>query len=215
MRAWSVTDEPAHRLDVRVVALVEGTSDQVAVESLAARLGRHLPSEGISVVAMGGATNIGRFLERFGPSGLDVRLAGLYDAGEERAIRRALESNGLGADPGRIGMESRGFYACDPDLEGELIRALGVEAVEQVIDAHGELRSFRTLQAQPAQREWSVEAQLRRFMGTRSGRKAAYARLLIEALDLAMVPRAARASARSPLTQAASPVSRMGLLSAG
>ncbi len=83
-----MTDELARGLELRTVALVEGTSDHVAVVSLAARLGRDLPGEGISVVPMGGATNIGRFLERYGPRGLDVRLAGLYDAGEERAVRR-------------------------------------------------------------------------------------------------------------------------------
>jgi hypothetical protein len=34
-----------------------------------------------------------------------------------------------------------------------------------------------------------VEAQLRRFIGTRSGRKLRYARLLAGALDLGHVPR--------------------------
>ena len=78
---------------------------------------------------------------------------------------------------------------CDADLEDELIRALGVAAVEQVVAEQGELTSFRTLQKQPAQRGRSVEAQLRRFMGSRGGRKIRYVPLLVEALDLARVPR--------------------------
>lgn len=82
-----------------------------------------------------------------------------------------------------------GFYVCTEDLEDELIRTLGVASVEQVIEDQGELRSLRTLQQQPAQRDWSVEEALRRFMGTRSGRKIHYARLLVDALDLAEVPR--------------------------
>jgi hypothetical protein len=45
------------------------------------------------------------------------------------------------------------------------------------------------MQRQPAQRGRTVEAQLRRFMGTHSGRKLKYARLLVEALDLDAVPR--------------------------
>jgi hypothetical protein len=60
--------------------------------------------------------------------------------------------------------------------------------VEQVVEAQGELGSFRTFQRQPAQRERSVHEQLHRFMGTRSGRKSRYARVLVDALDLANVP---------------------------
>ncbi len=169
--------------------LVEGASDQQAVETLAVRRGRDLSAEGVTVVAMGGARSIGTHLARFGPAGLDVRLAGLCDAREEVDVRRSLERAGLGSDLDRAGMERLGFYVCEADLEDELIRALGVVRVEQVIDAEGELRSLRTLQQQPAQQGRTVEAQLRRFIGTRSGRKLRYARLLVEALDLDQVPR--------------------------
>ena len=68
-------------------------------------------------------------------------------------------------------MEALGFYVCDVDLEDELIRALGTAAVEAIVDAQGELGTFRTFQHQPAQRGRPAEAQLRRFMGTASGRK--------------------------------------------
>ncbi|HEY6628425.1 MAG TPA: TOPRIM nucleotidyl transferase/hydrolase domain-containing protein [Acidimicrobiia bacterium] len=173
---------------LRTVVLVEGTSDQVAVETLAERCGRDLEAEGVSVTAMGGATNIAHFLDRYGPSGLDVRLAGLCDIGEEGDFRRGLERAGLGTDLTRSDMESLGFFVCVSDLEDELIRCLGVDAVEDVIEVHGELGSFRILQRQPAQRDRSHEAQLRRFMGTRSGRKINYARFLVEALDLQHVP---------------------------
>jgi OLD-like protein len=175
-------------LDVRAVVLVEGVSDQRALEALATMRGRDLAAEGIAVVPMGGATTIGRFLERFGPQGSDVRLAGMYDAGEEGAFRRGLERTGFGSHLTRADMETLGFFVCDADLEDELIRALGVDTVEQVVDAAGDLRSFRTFQKQPAQRGRAVERQLRRFMGTRSGRKIEYARLLVEALDPSRVP---------------------------
>ena len=78
---------------------------------------------------------------------------------------------------------------CIADLEDELIRCLGDAAVEQVLDAQGELGSFRIFQQQPAHRGQSRTAQLRRFMGTRAGRKIRYGRLLVEALDLTNVPR--------------------------
>jgi hypothetical protein len=86
-------------------------------------------------------------------------------------------------------MEALGFYMCVADLEDELIRALGTTCVERVVDSQGELGSFRTLQKQPAQRGRSTDQQLRRFIGTRGGRKIRYARLLVDALDLDRVPR--------------------------
>ena len=173
----------------RAVVLVEGTSDQAALEALAARRGRNLAAEGVEVVPIGGAKNIRQFLERFGPQGADVRLAGLYDAGEERDYQRGLERTGFGANLSRADMEALGFYVCVADLEDELIRALGAAAVERVVDAQGELGSFRTFQKQPAQHGRSVHEQLRRFMGTRSGRKVRYGTLLVDALDLSAVPR--------------------------
>ena len=173
----------------RAVILVEGTSDQAALEALAERRGRVLGAQGVAVVAMGGATNIGQFLDLLGPRGLGVRLAGLCDAGEEGCFRRALERAGLGSSLSRADMEALGFYVCSADLEDELIRALGTASVEHVIRAQGELRSLRILQQQPAQRGYSTEQQLHRFIGTRSGRKSQYARLLVDALDLNRVPR--------------------------
>jgi hypothetical protein len=173
---------------VRAAVLVEGNSDRVAVETLAARRGRDLESRGVAVIPMGGAGNIRSAVARYGPEGLGVRLAGLYDAGEEQWFRRALEDAGFGSGLGRSELERLGFFVCLEDLEDELIRALGAAAVEEVVAAQGELRPFRTLQKQPAQRGWTTEAQLRRFLGTHSGRKAHYARALVEALDLERVP---------------------------
>lgn len=171
------------------VVIVEGVSDRVALETLARRRGRDLVAECISVVPIGGAQSIGRFLELVTAPGRDVRLAGLCDAGEERDFRRGLERAGLGSDLTRAAMERLGFYVCVEDLEDELIRSLSTASVEDVLDAQGDLGSFRTFQKQPAQQGKTSEAQLRRFMGTRSGRKAQYARLLVDALDLGRVPR--------------------------
>ncbi len=173
----------------RKVVLVEGGSDRAALEVLAHRRGVPLGRGGICVVAMGGATSIGHFVDLLGPHGLNVTLAGLCDAGAEDHLRRALRRGGL--DPGlsRAGLQARGFYVCTADLEDELIRAVGSAAVEQIIAAHGELRPFRTFQRQPAHRHEGLGQQIHRFLGTRSGRKAQYARLLAAAVDLARVPR--------------------------
>jgi hypothetical protein len=170
------------------VILVEGISDRLALEALAARRGRALTAEGVAVVAMGGAKNIGRFLERFGPRGSDVALAGLYDVAEEPDVRRGLERAGFGSGSTLLELERVGFCACIEDLEDELIRAVGAERVVGIVEERGELGPFRTLQKQPGWRGRPIDEQLRRFLGN-SSRKIDYAPLLVEALDLARAPR--------------------------
>jgi hypothetical protein len=163
-------------MELRGAVLVEGESDRRAVETLARRRGRDLPAEGVAVVAMGGYGNLPGLLERY----RDVRLAGLYDVGEERHFLRA-----LGCDD-RGGLERIGFYACTRDLEDELTRALGPDGMERVLAEQGELRAFRTYQRQPAHRTRPLDEQLHGFMWNR---KQKYAVLLVEAFDLGRVPR--------------------------
>jgi hypothetical protein len=160
----------------RGAILVEGTSDQLAVETLARRRGRDLEAEGVEVVPMGGYGNLPRVLERY----RDARTAGLYDAGEERHFLRALGR----AD--RVELERAGFYACTRDLEDELTRALGPDEMRRVLAEQGDLRTFETYRKQPAHRDRPLEEQLHGFMWNRKQR---YAVLLVEAVDLARVPR--------------------------
>jgi hypothetical protein len=54
--------------------------------------------------------------------------------------------------------------------------------------AEGDLLLFRKFQRQPAQRDKPVAALLRRFLGTRSGRKIHYGTALVNALDLERIP---------------------------
>lgn len=175
---------PVRELErARTAILVEGPSDRAALEALAARLGLDLSARRTVVVSMGGATNIRRFVERLGPRGLGLRLGGLCDVGEEHHFRAALEHSGLGAE-----LAPRGFHVCVADLEDELIRALGVAGVERVVAEQDELRSLRRFRNQPAQRGRPADQQLRRFLGTTSGRKIRYGRVLAEALDPARIP---------------------------
>jgi len=174
---------------VRAVVLVEGLSDGSAVETLAERRGRDLAAEGVSVVPIGGAQAIRRALDLYGPPGLGLALAGLCDAGEEKSFRRGLEHAGLGTELSRDAMERLGFYVCEADLEDELIRALGAEEAEQVVEAHGDIGPFRTLQKQPEWRGRPLHDQLRRFFGSGGRRKIRYARYLVEAVELDRVPR--------------------------
>ena len=157
------------------IVLVEGESDVAALRVLAGRRGTDLPARGIRLVAMSGATNIRRFVEA-----LDgARLAGLCDEAEAPLFQRGLRQDDL---------EAHGFFVCVPDLEGELIRAVGVDGVLAVADAEGELHAFRTLQRQPEWRDRPVDAQLRRWIASRARRKLRYAGLLAGAVDLARAP---------------------------
>lgn len=146
------------------VVLVEGESDRVALEVVARRTGRALPA----VLVVGGSKGARRAVaEHAGEP-----LVGLVDVRERADFENVLDT----------------VFVCDPDLEGEFVRALGVTRVEAVIAEQGELESFRRLQNQPFQRGRPPEAQLARFFGGRSGNKARYARLLADAVPLDRVP---------------------------
>ncbi|XVQ85618.1 TOPRIM nucleotidyl transferase/hydrolase domain-containing protein [Microbispora siamensis] len=167
--------------DAVTVVLVEGPSDQIALETAAAGRGRDLEAERMVIVPIGGAHAIGRFLTGLGPPDTRVRIAGLCDLHEEEIFRRAMVANNVGSPRTRVDMEHLGFYVCVNDLEDELIRAVGAPGVEALFDSQGDLGSFRSLQSQPVWRGREPEAQMRRFLSSGARRKLRYARLLVEA----------------------------------
>ena len=169
----------------KTVILVEGVSDQRAIHALAARQERDLEQEGVAIIPIAGATNIGRFLDVLGPHGHDVKLAGLCDEAEEPAFRTAFEEAGMCSRLDRAAMETLGFFVCSADLEEEMIRALGAEALVGLIESQQQLRRFRSFQNQPAQRHKTIEAQLWRWLGNH---KIRYAPLMVEAVDIDRMP---------------------------
>ncbi|MFI5497178.1 TOPRIM nucleotidyl transferase/hydrolase domain-containing protein [Actinoplanes sp. NPDC051859] len=171
------------------VILVEGDSDRIALETLAARRGQDLAARGVEVLSIGGAHAIARHIARFGPRGAGLRLAGLCDAAEADLFLRALTAAGIGTPQTHADLGRLGFGVCVADLEDELIRAVGVPGVEAAFAANGDLQAFRTLQNQVAWRGQPVPDQLRRFLGAGSRRKLRYARFLVEALDDDRVPK--------------------------
>ena len=130
----------------QAVVLVEGISDQIAVETAAVRHGRDLGAERVVVLPMGGAHAFARYLTQLGPAGAGLRLAGLCDVGEEDVVRRGLASAGVGSPRTRAGLERLGFYVCVEDLEDELLRAVGAARVEELVESQGVLGSLRSLQ---------------------------------------------------------------------
>ncbi|MFJ5265209.1 TOPRIM nucleotidyl transferase/hydrolase domain-containing protein [Streptomyces sp. NPDC088387] len=183
--AWAAGDpgdparELATRLSVRTAVLLEGPSDAAAVNTLAARRGRDLEAEGVCVVSMGGAMSVARFAQLLGPPGLGLRLTGLCDEAERGFYTRGLE---------RAGAAGREFFVCSADLEDELIRALGVKRVQELVRVEGDIRALQTFLRQPAQQGRPAHLQLRRFLGTKKGRKIRYGHVLVEALEPDRVP---------------------------
>ncbi|MEV6110684.1 TOPRIM nucleotidyl transferase/hydrolase domain-containing protein [Streptomyces sp. NPDC051940] len=171
--------ELAERLSVRTVVLLEGLSDVAAVGALAAARGRDLAAEGVCVQPMGGAMSVGRFTRILGPDGLDLRLTGLCDERELGYYVRGWERAGAARDD---------IFVCAADLEDELIRALGTRRVAELVAQEGDDRPLQTFLRQPAQQGRPAEQQLRRFLGTKKGRKIHYGRVLVEALDPDRVP---------------------------
>jgi hypothetical protein len=148
------------------IVLVEGVSDKVAIETLAIASGIDLA--GIRVHSIDGATNVFHAAAQFARH----RLIGLCDVAERRHFERALTE----------------FYVCVADLEDEFIRSLGAGAMEGVLAREGDLAAFRVFQNQPAQRDRTIEHQLRRFLGTTAGRKEKYGRVLAAAVETVPEP---------------------------
>jgi hypothetical protein len=191
LRAIAAALERTHH--GRSVVLVEGISDQIAVETLANIQGRDLMEEGIVVVPIGGAHSISAFLARFGPTGSALRVSGLCDAAEEAHFRHALGRAGYTPPHTRLELEQQGFFVCECDLEDELIRAVGPEVIETILAEQKDLGSFRTLQKQQEWRDACFGDQFRRFLSAGARRKLRYASLFVLALDLDCQPYPLRA----------------------
>lgn len=146
-----------------MVIAVEGASDKAVLEIVARRL--RIDLRRVSIVPIGGAHAIRRFVAGLGS---EVAVRGLCDEREAHLFRRVLGD----------------VHVCVPDLEGELIRALGVPAAEAVID----LDSFRNFQQQVAQRGRPADAQLHRWLRSSSTRYHRTLPLLVEALAVDRIP---------------------------
>jgi hypothetical protein len=168
-------------VELRKAILVEGTSDALAVREFARRRGRDLDAEGVDVLTLGGGGGLATRVAELGPHGRNLSLLGLCDADHERRWASWLETAGIGSCLDRESMEDADFFVCDPDLEGELIRALGIPEVLRVLAADGEAHAYATFLQQPDQQGKSDEDRLRRFLCAQSRRKTKYPRLLVEA----------------------------------
>jgi hypothetical protein len=169
-----------------VVVLVEGPSDVAALRAFmrTAVIDAHEP---VDVIDMGGVTNIRRYLAHYTAPGRARRILGLCDLADAGVFSRALQAHGICVD-NPDDMARYGFHLCRADLEDELIRALGVEAVLGILTDLGLHDRFENMRRQRYWRDRDLHAQLHRFAGIASGRKVRVARALAEATRRADVP---------------------------
>jgi hypothetical protein len=172
----------------RTIVLVEGISDLLVLDALAKRLDIDLEATRTAMVAIGGATNIRNFVDLLTSHKQKVNICGLCDVGEVHYFQRTLERDDFGSDLTQSDLETLGFYACDADLEDELVRSVGVGGVLEVAEKEGELWAFRIFQTQPAWQGRSEEAQIRRWICSQSTRHMRYMPLLVHAMNLSSIP---------------------------
>jgi hypothetical protein len=112
----------------------------------------------------------------------------MCDLAEAGFYLRALACRGLPVlSPADLA--SYGFHTCVVDLEDELIRALGPARALDIVADLGLRRAFSRFSGQPFWRDQTPHAQLKRFAGTTSGRKALLARAFAAALPPDQQPR--------------------------
>ena len=166
-----------------MIVLVEGVSDQIAVDTLAQRLGGS--DTGVAVLPVGGAQGLRRMLRTIRADHPAVPLSGLYDIAEAHVIRRALEDAGLlGPD---TAIEDAGFGAllisktscCAPAGRISSRRASPTTATSP---RSASCRSSRSGAIAP------IHAQLRRWMTSGARRKLRYARIFVDAIPLERMP---------------------------
>ena len=166
------------RAERAVVVLVEGESDLAAMQVLLRRRGL---APGVVLRDMGGVTNVRTHLREVLADDATQRVVGLCDAREWRYVVRALVAHGAPVTTVEE-MAAFGFHACDPDLEGELIAALGPERARAVLSGVDLGPAFEMFGRQQAWRDRPLAEQLHRFAGTVSGRKTLVARAMAEAV---------------------------------
>jgi predicted ATP-dependent endonuclease of OLD family len=171
----------------RSVVLVEGISDQIAIETLAERLGRDLDGEGVVIVPIGGAQAAKHYVPLFAERP-GVTVSGLCDRAEAGYFARAL-AEPVGESVGESDLNDHGFFICDPDLEAELIRSMDPAEIEAVLQSEDDLSAFRTLQKQSSWRDRPFPEQMHRWLRSVGRRNLRYAQLIVLVASHDRLPR--------------------------
>jgi putative ATP-dependent endonuclease of OLD family len=126
---WWVRDK-LEPLTARRVIAVEGASDRIILQKVAALTGRDLDRLGVSVIETDGAGDMSAILALFGDTGFRIPLSLLIDADAAAETARRL---GVAPD----GLNARSVWVSDPDLEAEYVAAAGADAVWTALSTCG------------------------------------------------------------------------------
>lgn len=129
LQHWWV-DSALEPLTAEKVVLVEGISDRILLRSVARLLGHDFDRRGVSVVSLGGAGNFKSAIQLFGPAGFGLRILGLVDDAEV-----AYPSTALGV--ASADLHQHDFLTSMPDLEAEVVAALGVAPTVALLVSSG------------------------------------------------------------------------------
>ena len=129
--------ELVETLTSKTVLFVEGRSDRIIVEAAAMVSGRHLHKMGVHVVELEGSGAFKRLVDMLGENGYGIPTFGLCDRDAEREWAKALDIT-------PPDLRAAGYYVCNPDLEAEVVSALGVERFIDMVLSEGPMdkRSF-------------------------------------------------------------------------
>ncbi|MFE2992258.1 ATP-dependent endonuclease [Streptomyces sp. NPDC059262] len=114
-------------LTARKLLFVEGATDRLFIERVTDLIDLDLDRQGVAIVELGGCRNFPRIYQLLGPEGFGVPLYGITD---EDARDEWAEA--VGAGPKEL--ESRGYFVCQPDLEGLYSASLGLQRMLKIVD---------------------------------------------------------------------------------
>ena len=117
-RWWS--SELVETLTSDRIMFVEGASDRIVVEAVAASRGIQLSRLGVQIVELDGAATLRRVIRVLGDEGYGIPTLGLCDLDARDRWAKAL---GIAASQ----LSRFGYMVCNPDLEGEVTTALGAD----------------------------------------------------------------------------------------
>ena len=129
------------------VILVEGPGDRLALGILADTMDADLDARGVSIVELAGADLFRAMRRALGEDGLGLRVLGLCDADREAKWARVVA--GESWDGQRESLQSAGVYVLDPDIEAELLEAIGEPEVEGLLNREGYGADLARFRSQP------------------------------------------------------------------
>jgi hypothetical protein len=181
------TPQTTEAFFAETVILVEGISDLLAIRMLARRSGRDLDGAGATLLSLDGGGGFVHYLALFGPNGLDLRLLGLVDADHEQTWSQALTKAGVPV-AARGALNAAGVQVCDPDLEGELVVAIGTHRIAELLADEAQTVRYQTWVAQKGLLQDPLERQQAAWIGRSSASKVFWAPVLAENTPLDNIP---------------------------